>query len=1187
MDGATGNVTFGADTIVNSGGSQKLYNLGTEGDADTEYLDISATSNIFSIYSKATGTGVVREVTIGNPDNRFRSSSTGVIFTAGGSTRLNITSNFTYLGSAVAVLPDSDGTIELGRDAARWQNVASVDGDFSGTVTTNTVTSDGGNLTLQRNGADSIAIGGSFVQLYNEIRPASTNLYSCGTSTLRWSNVYSVDGDFSGTIDGYKATFTNNVTAGNFIASTGQLLCNYATINLLQSWTGGVGIEFDGNIGKLQSGNPANDIATWDANGFNFSGNLNVEPGGSYKIYNLGTEGDADTEYLEISHDGTRFKIDARNTGNGSIQEVGIGRSGSMSMIHNGSGGTKTRSLVPQINDTYVLGSTNLRYTNIVSVDGDFSGDLTIGSNVNAPSGAFFQYNNQNRFLLTAGGTLLYADLLPSTDGSWNIGESNRRFAGVHGVNGSFSGNIVSEVGGTQRLYNLGTEGDTDTEYFETMWAANNVKFRVQATGTGSDQRRIDFEGSSVRFIAAGIAIADISAGDLRLYSGRTIRPLADNDASVGKSGQRFTNVYSYDGDFSGTVTTDTIVGTEGQLRLGEISSQLLNLWNGAGTLQYYSFRTTGIVPKTGSETLTIGNAAAYFKEVRARTWYGDNLVSEVGGSYKLYGLGTEGDADTEYLETNYSTYYNITTKSTGAGSNKAIMLQYAEQNRLLISSGELRVYKYLRPSDTTIDIGSVANPFRTVYSVDGDFSGILAALEVETGTLRNGGSWYLKVSGQSASPINLARDTIPYFDDTYDFGSDSNRWSNVYSVDGSFSGNLNVETGSDGLRFYSTGTDGDTDTAFLNVGFDSSASAYKVAADRTGAGLLRQLWFDASQIRTYESGTLLTIAESNELRMYGTLVPSSNGLRSVGSASKRFGDYYGVDGDFSGTVATETITGANGTTTDASIYFRPNLGDLFVRTANSSNIAKFAPTGILTYTHIAPQSTDTHSCGLAGQRWANTYSVDGSFSGSLVSEVSGSYKIYNLGTEGDTDTEFGYIEYDSGTGILKFGVDATGSGSTSRPVNFYTDSSFGFKATGGTTRFNISASNVVTYLNFLPSQDNAKNLGSDATRFARAYVNSGTFTRVETITAASDSLVTTDHTLLCDCTSNNIALAIPASSVQEGNNYVIKKIDSTSNTVTITPDSPATIDGAASQTLNFQHQSITLVSDGSNWFIV
>ena len=126
--------SFSGSLVSEAGGSYKLYNLGIEGDADTEYLEISATSNIFSIYSKATGTGVVREVTIGNPDNRFRSSSTGVIFTAGGSTRLNITSNFTYLGSAVAVLPDSDGTIELGRDAARWQNVASVDGDFSGNL---------------------------------------------------------------------------------------------------------------------------------------------------------------------------------------------------------------------------------------------------------------------------------------------------------------------------------------------------------------------------------------------------------------------------------------------------------------------------------------------------------------------------------------------------------------------------------------------------------------------------------------------------------------------------------------------------------------------------------------------------------------------------------------------------------------------------------------------------------------------------------------------------------------------------------------------------------------------------------------------------------------------------------------------------------------------------------------------
>ena len=94
--------------------------------------------------------------------------------------------------------------------------------------------------------------------------------------------------------------------------------------------------------------------------------------------------------------------------------------------------------------------------------------------------------------------------------------------------------------------------------------------------------------------------------------------------------------------------------------------------------------------------------------------------------------------------------------------------------------------------------------------------------------------------------------------------------------------------------------------------------------------------------------------------------------------------------------------------------------------------------------------------------------------------------------------------------------------------------------------------------------------------------------TSVQTITAASDSLVTTDHTALCDCTSNNIAIAIPASSTAtDSNRYEIKKIDSTANTVTITPDSPATIDGAASLTLTAQYETVTIVSDGTNWHII
>jgi hypothetical protein len=52
------------------------------------------------------------------------------------------------------------------------------------------------------------------------------------------------------------------------------------------------------------------------------------------------------------------------------------------------------------------------------------------------------------------------------------------------------------------------------------------------------------------------------------------------------------------------------------------------------------------------------------------------------------------------------------------------------------------------------------------------------------------------------------------------------------------------------------------------------------------------------------------------------------------------------------------------------------------------------------------------------------------------------------------------------------------------------------------------------------------------------------------------------------------------------GQMITIKKICPSANTVTITPPS-GTIDGAASKVLTVQYQSITVVCDGTNYFIV
>jgi len=110
--------------------------------------------------------------------------------------------------------------------------------------------------------------------------------------------------------------------------------------------------------------------------------------------------------------------------------------------------------------------------------------------------------------------------------------------------------------------------------------------------------------------------------------------------------------------------------------------------------------------------------------------------------------------------------------------------------------------------------------------------------------------------------------------------------------------------------------------------------------------------------------------------------------------------------------------------------------------------------------------------------------------------------------------------------------------------------------------------------------------LGTTSLRWATTYTD-GIATNVETFTAASDALDALNNVCLCDCTSNAITLALPAPVA--GLQYHIKKIDSTANTVSVEPDDPGPelIDGAVSAIISTQYDSITVVSDGSNWWIV
>lgn len=99
--------------------------------------------------------------------------------------------------------------------------------------------------------------------------------------------------------------------------------------------------------------------------------------------------------------------------------------------------------------------------------------------------------------------------------------------------------------------------------------------------------------------------------------------------------------------------------------------------------------------------------------------------------------------------------------------------------------------------------------------------------------------------------------------------------------------------------------------------------------------------------------------------------------------------------------------------------------------------------------------------------------------------------------------------------------------------------------------------------------------------------LNGGVRHTVRSITGATTlDTTTTDYIVLANSTSAAFTVTLPA--VTSGRKIIIKDSGGSAqtNNITVSPAS-GTIDGAASFVINNNYQSIDLVSDGTNWFVV
>lgn len=92
----------------------------------------------------------------------------------------------------------------------------------------------------------------------------------------------------------------------------------------------------------------------------------------------------------------------------------------------------------------------------------------------------------------------------------------------------------------------------------------------------------------------------------------------------------------------------------------------------------------------------------------------------------------------------------------------------------------------------------------------------------------------------------------------------------------------------------------------------------------------------------------------------------------------------------------------------------------------------------------------------------------------------------------------------------------------------------------------------------------------------------------VEAITASRTVTPQDDSGwFLADATSGAFTITLPSAQAVPAMRVGAKKTDATANAVTVAASGSDVIDGAASYPLTVQYQSVTLMSDGGNWWVL
>lgn len=188
-------------------------------------------------------------------------------------------------------------------------------------------------------------------------------------------------------------------------------------------------------------------------------------------------------------------------------------------------------------------------------------------------------------------------------------------------------------------------------------------------------------------------------------------------------------------------------------------------------------------------------------------------------------------------------------------------------------------------------------------------------------------------------------------------------------------------------------------------------------------------------------------------------------------------------------------------------------------------------------------------------------------------------------------------IDIDSGSPITSSGTIVLGLSNV--PNSALANSSITVAGDGGTNQtvslgdtltiaggsgIVTTGSNTDTLTVHLNVDNSTLEIVTDVVQVKNSSITEAKILRTVDSSFTNNDTITSDINLVSGGAGGiTIKLPVPSS----GKIVMVKKIDSAAGVVTISQNSSETIDGASSKALYYQYETMTFVSDGTNWFII